>query len=203
MPIDLYCTLKKTSQWAFGSSFLNSVLGSSIFVSIVVSLVMVLIVMIMYPAKAGTSFSVVAKMFVYMFLGTMVVVFLHDGVIKYMLEEEHAADKSEEFMQNTTIGGREYDPAYSNMYKPIVPNAPKLNDGQYANRQDSRQDNRQDPYYRPDNLKTDDSDSDSDSDAGVLIKSSDSNYQSPFDELRHSGKLEGPKPSKAGGNPYQ
>ena len=121
MPIDLYSTINKTSQWAFGSPVLNAILGSSVFVALVVALLMVVIVMVMYPAKSGTPFSVVMKMFVYMAAGTLLVIFLHDGVLKYMMEEESAEDDADAFMQNTTMGGRQADPSYGMMYQQIAP----------------------------------------------------------------------------------
>jgi hypothetical protein len=106
MPIDLYSSVKKTSKWAFDSPFLNNVLGSTLFVSIIIALIMILIIMIMYPAKSGTSFSVVLKMFFYMFIGSLVVLFLHDGIIKHMIEEEYQSDSSDVLMRGTTSIGR-------------------------------------------------------------------------------------------------
>jgi hypothetical protein len=122
MPIDLYGgVFKKASNWAFGSPLLNNVLGSSIFVAITIALLMVVLIMIMYPAKSGTSISVVLKMFVYMLFGSLLIVFLHDGVIKYMNDEKLEAAASSSFMQNTTMEGRQYDPAYGSTYKLINP----------------------------------------------------------------------------------
>ncbi len=122
MPIDLYGgVFKKASNWAFGSPLLNNVLGSSIFVAITIALLMVVLIMIMYPAKSGTSISIVLKMFVYMLFGSLLIVFLHDGVIKYMNDEKLEAAASSSFMQNTTMEGRQYDPAYGSTYKLINP----------------------------------------------------------------------------------
>ena len=126
MPIDLYDSLKGASQWAFGSPILNSILGSSIFVAIAIALLMILLIMFMYPAKAGTPFSVVIKIFIYMFFGTLLIVFLHDNVLKYITEEELSAKESGYFMQNTTINGRSADPSFSSMYKVVSPNAPPI-----------------------------------------------------------------------------
>jgi hypothetical protein len=121
MPIDLYNSLKNTSQWAFGSPLLNSILGSSLFVAIFIALFMVLLIMIMYPAKSGTSLSVVFKMFIYMFMGTLLVVFLHDGVIKYMIREEIENKQYEEVVNNATKFGGDADPVYGSSYKIIQP----------------------------------------------------------------------------------
>ena len=100
MAIDLYSTLKNTSQWAFGSTILNGILSSSIFVAFVIAMIMVLLIMLMYPAKSGTSFSVVCKLFVYMFLGSLLVLFLHDGVLTYMLKEEYSNNSTDSLMQD-------------------------------------------------------------------------------------------------------
>lgn len=121
MPIDLFSSLKGASQWAFGSTLLNGVLGSSIFVAVIIALLMILLVMFMYPAKSGTPFSIVAKMFIYMFFGSLLVIFLHDGVIKFMMEEDFAAKDSDAFMQNSTMQGRMADPAYADLYKTVSP----------------------------------------------------------------------------------
>jgi hypothetical protein len=111
MPIDLGSSIKKTSQWAFESSFLNSVLGSSLFVGLVIAFIMILLIMVMYPSKPGTPFSVLCKMFIYMFLSSMLVIFLHDGVIKYMYDEQNKDNFNEEFINGTE--STERDPTYT------------------------------------------------------------------------------------------
>lgn len=121
MPIDLLSSSKSVSKWAFGSPFLNKVLGSSMFVAGSVAFLMIILIMIMYPAKSGTSFTVVLKMFVYMFFGSLLVIFLHDGVVRYITEESHNEKQAEAFMQNITQTGRVADPSYASMYKPIIP----------------------------------------------------------------------------------
>ena len=103
MPIDLLSSIKKTSQWTFSSPTLNNILGSSFFVSIVIALLMVLLIMIMYPAKKHTPVSVLLKMFIYMFFGTMLIVFLHDGVIKTMYDEEQQNSEADDLMSGVNI----------------------------------------------------------------------------------------------------
>lgn len=121
MPIDLLSSSKKVSQFAFSSPFLNKILGSSLFTAGIVSFLMVMLIMVMYPAKSGTSFSIVVKMFIYMFFGSLLVIFLHDSVVRFMMEEEYNEKQSEAFMQNITQTGRVADPSYAALYKPIVP----------------------------------------------------------------------------------
>lgn len=124
MPIDFLSSTRSAAKWAFGSPFLNKVLGSSMFVAGIVSFLMIMLIMIMYPAKSGTSFSIVLKMFVYMFFGSLLVIFLHDGVVRYMADDARNQAESEAFMQNITQTGRIADPSYASLYKPIVPNQP-------------------------------------------------------------------------------
>ena len=79
MPVDIYSSLKKVSQWAFGNSILNKLLHNGILVSIVIAFMMIIIVMIFYPAKKGTPFSIIIKMSIYMFASITLIIFLHDG----------------------------------------------------------------------------------------------------------------------------
>ena len=79
--IDFNSSTKKATNWVFTNSTLNSLLGNSLSLGITISLLMVLLVMVMYPAKAGTSFSIMVKLFIYMFLGSTIFIFLHDGIM--------------------------------------------------------------------------------------------------------------------------
>lgn len=117
MPIDLCSTVNSASHFAFGSSTLNKIFGSSIFVAVVIALVMLLLVMIMYPAKPGTGVLLLFKMFLYMFFGSLIVVFLHDSVLKHMFEENHTANVSSDFMRGTI----QKDPAYGDSHYEVKP----------------------------------------------------------------------------------
>jgi hypothetical protein len=116
MSIDLSSSVKKTSQWAFSSPFLNGVLGSSLFVALVIAIVMVLLIMFMYPAKHGTPFMLVVKMFIYMFFISMVVIFLHDGVAKAAIAEEYRGKELDDLARGIDRTGK--DPVYGNT--PVV-----------------------------------------------------------------------------------
>ena len=118
MPIDLKSSLKKTSQWAFSSPLLNSILGSSLFIAIIIAILMVLLVMVLYPAQKGTPFSVVFKMFLYMFFGTLLIVFLHDGVIKAMMDMQDKEKEETYLMNGSTTDGK--DPVYGQT-RPVNP----------------------------------------------------------------------------------
>ena len=62
MPIDLLSCPKKTSKWAFASPIVNNILWNSLFVAAIIAFLMIIIIMVMYPAKQGTSFSIIVKM---------------------------------------------------------------------------------------------------------------------------------------------
>jgi hypothetical protein len=119
MPLVLNDSVRDLSRWAFGSPVLNSILGSSIFVALIISFIMVLLIMIMYPAKAGTPFSVIAKMFVYMLFSSMLVIFLHDSILKHMYEEEEHEDREDSII----LGSTTPDVVYGATYRPINPNS--------------------------------------------------------------------------------
>jgi len=118
MPIDLQSSVSTCSRWAFGSDALNSILGSSLFVAILISLVMMLLVMIFYPAKPGTGFGIVARMGLYMFFSTLLIVFLHDSVLKYIFEDKAQIANNDDIMRGVTMGGR--NPVYGAEYQNVV-----------------------------------------------------------------------------------
>lgn len=118
MPIDLCSSVNSVSQYAFGSSALNNILSSSIFVAIVIAIIMTLLIMILYPAKKGTPFFLVGKMFVYMFFISWLVIFLHDSVLRYTFDEDKQTDSSYDFVAQ--MAGPK-DPVYGSDHKPISP----------------------------------------------------------------------------------
>ncbi len=172
MAIDLYNTLRNTSQWAFGSSILNGILSSSIFVAFVIALLMVLLIMMMYPAKSGTSFSVVFKIFIYMFLSSLFVLFLHDGVLTYMIKEEHAKTNSDSLMQDVL----DDPPTMVNKSSIKIPD--KISD------------------------KIPDKSSQMDSVPSSPRSAMDLDLDDTPIQLNTRGSLTGPKPPVTGGNPY-
>lgn len=118
MPFDLAGSIRKTSQWAFSSPILNNILGSSLFVAITIALLMILLIMVLYPAKKGTPISVLCKIFIYMFFGSLLIIFLHDSVIKFMFEESEQEKEDIDFMRGTTQGGKDGIYNQSSMIEP-------------------------------------------------------------------------------------
>lgn len=131
MAIDLNSIINSCSRTVFGSDLLNSILSSSIFMAIVITLVMLLIIMIIYPAKKGTGFVVIAKMGLYMFLISFMLIFLHDSVLKYTFEEKTHDRSADEIMKGMNSNNR--DPVANSIYSNISPESvreaePKTNE---------------------------------------------------------------------------
>ena len=59
--------------------------------------------MIMYPARKNTQLSVLCKMFIYMFFSSLLIVFLHDGVIKTMYDEELQTSEENNMMSGIDV----------------------------------------------------------------------------------------------------
>ena len=85
MTIELLACTRQVNQYASDSIGLNKLLSHTGILAFMISLLMVLIIMVFYPAKPGTSFYILVKIFMYMFAGTLLLVFLHDGMLKDQL----------------------------------------------------------------------------------------------------------------------
>jgi hypothetical protein len=105
--IDFNSSTKKATNWVFTNSTLNSLLGNSLSLGITISLLMVLLVMVMYPAKAGTSFSIMVKLFIYMFLGSTIFIFLHDGIMHNNILNEVKDSKGDELFSSMNEKNRQ------------------------------------------------------------------------------------------------
>ena len=102
MPIDFNSNITSLSKKTFGNTFLSGLLGNTISISFVISLIIVLIIMIMYPAKAGTKFTIFAKMMIYIYFSVLLVLFLHDSIIKYRVKEDLEKNIEEDGMIRMT-----------------------------------------------------------------------------------------------------
>lgn len=121
MPIDLYSSVNKVSHFAFGSTVLNTLFGSTTITALIIATIMIISVMILYPAKLHTPLMVVFKMFIYIFIFTLLIVFVHDGVTKYTIEEKFQDKISADLMQGTSISTR--DSVYGSGYVDINPSS--------------------------------------------------------------------------------
>jgi len=115
MAIDLNSSIKSFSRMAFGSDTLNNIFGSSVFIALLISIIMIFIIMIFYPAKRGTGFIVLARMFLYMTFTTLFVIFLHDSILKYQFEDNDVVASNDDLMRGIT------DKNVAYQFKPIEP----------------------------------------------------------------------------------
>jgi len=100
MPIDLYSTVGKVRHTAFGSSILNGLLGSTLMASLVLSVVFMIFVLAIYPVKKNTPKTYLLKVFIYVFMAALVLVFLHDGIVKFNIEQQFKDNAEEEAVQD-------------------------------------------------------------------------------------------------------
>jgi hypothetical protein len=119
MPIDISSSVNNISKQVFGTSIINKYLGSTIFVGIIITFILLLIIMIFYPAKENTSVKIIFKVGLYSFLSSLLILFLHDGIIKSNLSNDKISENNEKIIQNLTNKNR--DSIYNNNI-PIKPN---------------------------------------------------------------------------------
>ena len=118
MPIDICSSLNTISNAAFGNDTLKFMFQGSIALGFAIALMCVLLIMILYPAKSGTSIIIVLKLFLYMFMLSVSFIFIHDSILKRSLNASRASGESMDFIRGVTTGGR--DPVYGN-YVQIKP----------------------------------------------------------------------------------
>lgn len=112
MPIDFLSTTNSL-QSAVESSWANTIFGGTVSTAVMISLLFVLLIMVMYPAKSGTSFWIVIKMWLYSLVAVGVLLFLHDGVLQAKLRKEHQDGLNEISVQPSREAYGAADPAYS------------------------------------------------------------------------------------------
>lgn len=119
MPIDFSSSVNNISNQVFGTSIINKYLGSTIFVGILITFILLMIIMVFYPAKENTPIKIIFKVGLYSFLSSLLILFLHDGIIKSNLSNDKINENNEKIIQNLTNKNR--DIVY-NKNIPIKPN---------------------------------------------------------------------------------
>ena len=80
MPLEFGDLIKGGSNSIFSSY--GSWFSSPFLVALLITFIVILIILVMYPAKSNASLIKIFKMFLYVFIGTFVIVFLHDGCVE-------------------------------------------------------------------------------------------------------------------------
>ena len=119
MPIDIYSSLNNISNAVFGNNMLKAAFQGSIALGFVIALTCILLIMVLYPAKSGTSIVVVFKLFIYIFMASVSFIFIHDSILKKNIAVKYGQGESMDFIRGITTGGR--DPVYSHGYIQIKP----------------------------------------------------------------------------------
>jgi hypothetical protein len=89
MPLNFSSLASKINTAVFESNILNKCLANNFLFAFCISLFFITLVMIIYPAKKGTSISVVIKLFIYIYLTLLCLLLLHDGVAKKNWNADH------------------------------------------------------------------------------------------------------------------
>lgn len=103
MPFELSESLKNTCGMTFASRGINGLFCSKIYTSAILTLLIIVLIMILYPGQKGTPFWMIGKLGVYIFITTLVIVFIHDGVVYSAFEKKTGGDETESFIAG--IGG--------------------------------------------------------------------------------------------------
>jgi len=114
MPIDLNSSIKNVSNKVFGNDILNGLFSNTISLSIGIAIFSILIILSVLPMKNKPLYKIF-KVFLYIFLTSVVFVFFHDSVLKIKTKE---TEYNEDI---TTIGGMTND-IYGGSFKRVIPN---------------------------------------------------------------------------------
>jgi hypothetical protein len=102
MPIELLSCTRQVNNYAFDSVGLNKLLSNCGVFAFIISAMMILLIMFLYPAKPNTSVYVLFKIFVYMYGGTLLLVFLHDGILKEHMRHLEKSTDYDDIVTNLT-----------------------------------------------------------------------------------------------------
>jgi type II secretory pathway component PulF len=80
--------------------FFGNSLKSPLWTAIIISIIIMLILLLFYPAKRGTGPAKHIKILIYVFISTVVILYIHDATIKSIVSDEYKNKAVEE-----TLGG--------------------------------------------------------------------------------------------------
>lgn len=105
--------IKNTFGGFFGSS-----IRSPFWMALIITVVIILIILSVYPAKKSASLSKLFKLIIYIFITSLILLFLHDNALHETWKSEHDDEK-----QRQAIGGM--NDFINNGGKPIIPGQPQ------------------------------------------------------------------------------
>ena len=99
------------------SGFFGSSLRSPFWMALIITVVIILITLFVYPAKKSASLSKLFKLMIYIFVSSLILLFLHDSALKDSWKSENEDQKQlaaiggmSDFINN---GGRPMIPSFS------------------------------------------------------------------------------------------
>ena len=100
MPFELSESLKNTCSMTFASRGVNAIFSNKIYTSAILTIMIIVLIMILYPGKKGTPFWIVGKLGVYIFLVSLAVIFIHNGVVYSAFENKKGNKEIDGFISN-------------------------------------------------------------------------------------------------------
>jgi hypothetical protein len=100
MPFELGNSLKNTCNWTFQSKGMNSLFCSKIYTTTIITVMVIVLIMIIYPCKKNTPTWLLFKLGFYVFILTLGIIVMHDGVVLTALKEKIGGRESESFIDN-------------------------------------------------------------------------------------------------------
>jgi len=99
MPIELSESLKNTCGVTFTSRGMNGIFCSKFYTTLILTIMILILITVIYPCKKGTPFWIVGKLGLYIFVATLAIIFLHDGVLYSSYKKEVAGGEGDEFVE--------------------------------------------------------------------------------------------------------
>lgn len=94
--------------------FLGNSIKSPFWLAIMITVIIILITIFIYPAKKSASISKLLKLMIYIFVTSLILIFLHDSAIREVWQNEHEDKKAREI-----LGGM--SDFIANGSKPVIP----------------------------------------------------------------------------------
>jgi hypothetical protein len=100
MPFELSESFKNTCSITFASRGLNGIFCNKFYTSVILTIIILIIITIIYPCKKGTPFWIISKLGVYIFIATISIILIHDGVSNVTNNKINDRYENDEFVNN-------------------------------------------------------------------------------------------------------
>jgi hypothetical protein len=135
MPVVLSETLKKTRGLTMSSRGMTSLFSSKFYTTLIITIIVLILITIIYPCRSGTPIWIVGKLGFYIFITTLAILFMHDGVLYDTYQKKSVIGTDDEFIES--LGG-ESNVAFGGDNLPVNP---KFISDNYTNSVNNCEDN--------------------------------------------------------------